>query len=490
MENLRRRYSDKIFDAIPGYVSVQNRELHLTAANDAFKKDFGEIDGRYCYQVYKQRPEKCENCPVERTFYDGQKHKSEEIVQTIDGREIHVLVNTTPIRNDSGEVTDVIEMSTDITELKNLQIQLTESRRRYRQLFEEVPCFISIQDRDLRIIEANRLHREAFGTSYGGRCYEVYKHRTEECYPCVVKKTFEDGETHIHEEMVASRDGKEINVLVFTMPIKNQNGVIDSVIEMSTDITQIRKLQSKLESIGLLISSISHGLKGLLSSLDGGFYLVNTGLEKDNPERVKKGWEIAQRNVERIRSMVLDILYYAKDREPDWGAVSMREMIDEIHGVVHTKTENLNIKLSMECDREEVAIEADRRAIRSMLINLVENSIDACRVDSGKDSHKVNISVKDRPELVDIEIADNGIGMDRETRDRAFSLFFSSKGTEGTGLGLFIANKIAQEHDGTITVESEINKGTCFRVSLPKKRLEKKSGESDNSVVKEEDVEE
>ena len=66
----------------------------------------------------------------------------------------------------------------------------------------------------------------------------------------------------------------------------------------------------------------------------------------------------------------------------------------------------------------------------------------------------------------------------------------AAKGTEGTGLGLFIANKIAQEHDGTITVESEINKGTCFRVSLPKKRLEKKSGESDNSVVKEEDVEE
>ena len=490
MENLRRRYSDRIFDAIPGYVSVQNSEFRLTAANDSFKKDFGDIDGRYCYQVYKQRPEKCENCPVERTFHDGQKHTSEEIVRTTDGKEIHVLVNTTPIRNDDGEVTDVIEMSTDITELKNLQLQLSDSRQRYRQLFEEVPCFISIQDKDLRIIEANRLHREAFGTSYGSKCFEVYKHRTEECYPCVVKSTFDDGQTHVHEEVVTSVSGKKINVLVSTMPIKNQQGAIEAVIEMSTDITQIRQLQTKLESIGILISSISHGLKGLLSSLDGGFYLVNSGLEKNNESRVKQGWEIAQRNVERIRSMVLDILYYAKDREPDWEPISAAELTAEIHGIILSKAEKLNVQLEKVVENEDISFEADRKAVRSMLINLVENSVDACRVDNGKDNHKVTITVKDNPESVEFEICDNGIGMDRETREKAFSLFFSSKGTEGTGLGLFIANKIAQEHGGGIAVDSEINKGTCFRVKLPKKRLEKTAETSDIGAGKDEEVDE
>ena len=81
------------------------------------------------------------------------------------------------------------------------------------------------------------------------------------------------------------------------------------------DITQIRELQSQLTSIGLLVGSISHGIKGLLTGLDGGIYLVNTGFEKDKPERVEKGWAMVQRNVDRIRGMVLDILYYAKDRE-------------------------------------------------------------------------------------------------------------------------------------------------------------------------------
>jgi signal transduction histidine kinase len=293
-----------------------------------------------------------------------------------------------------------------------------------------------------------------------------------------VKRTFEDGETHIHEEVVAAKDGKEINVLVFTMPIKNGEGKIESVIEMSTDITQIRRLQSKLESIGILISSISHGLKGLLSSLDGGFYLVNTGLEKNNQDRVKKGWEIAQRNVERIRSMVLDILYYAKDREPDWEPISVSNMINEVHSVMLPKAEKLNVKLELKDDRENQTFEADHKAVRSMLINLVENSLDACRVDNGKDSHEVIISVKNHADQVEFEIADNGIGMDRETREKAFSLFFSSKGTEGTGLGLFIANKIAQEHGGSIVLESEVNEGTRFHVKLPKKRIEKDSGRS------------
>jgi PAS domain S-box-containing protein len=470
MENLRRRYSDKIFDAIPGYISVQDREFRLTAANDAFRKDFGDIEGRFCYQVYKQRPEKCENCPVERTFRDGQKHQSEEIVRTMDGREVHVLVNTTPIRNDEGEVTDVIEMSTDITELKNLHRQLIESRHRYRQLFEEVPCFISIQDRDLRIVEANRLHREAFGTSYGSKCYEVYKHRTEECYPCLVKQTFEDGETHIHEEVVTSRADRKMNVLVFTMPIKNSDGQIANVIEMSTDITQIRDLQSELTSIGLLISSISHGLKGLLNGLDGGIYLVNTGIKNNNESRIKQGWEIAQRNVERIKSMVMDILYYAKDREPNWEKVSSVELAKEVSGIVESKAAEFGVKLNLELDPGAGEFEADRKAVRSLLVNLVENSLDACRVDGSKPVHAVSIGLKDAGENIQFTISDNGIGMDRETRNKAFTLFFSSKGSEGTGLGLFIANKIAQRHGGEIALESELGVGSSFTVKMPKNR--------------------
>lgn len=468
MEHSYRQY----FEAMPCYLTVQDRDLRIIDANRRFVNEFGNYEGRYCYQIYKQRPEKCEACPVERTFRDGRSYSSEEVVQTVNGREVSVIVYTTPIRNTAGEIVSVMEMSTDITEIKQLQKQLRDSQKRYRLLFEEVPCYISIQDRDLRVVEANRLFREAFGTSYGSKCYEVYKHRQEACDPCVVHQTFADGRIHVHEEVVTARDERHMNVLVTTAPVKNSDGAIEHVIEMSTDISQIRELQDKLASVGLLISSISHDIKGLLNGLDGGIYLVNSGLKKNDRKRIDNGWEIALRNVDRIRSMVLNILYYAKDRVPNWEEVSAQELVRELGEQYASKAREMGIQLRVERDAGDGIFEADPAAVRSMLINLLENAMDACRVDSRKTSHLVTFEFVDRPESIRFHVADNGIGMDRETRQKAFSLFFSSKGSGGTGLGCFIANKIAQAHGGRIRVESEVDQGTRFMVDMPKKRLE------------------
>ncbi|MBU0755624.1 MAG: PAS domain S-box protein, partial [Planctomycetes bacterium] len=183
----------KYFEALPCFLTVQDRDLKVIDANQRFVENFGDYKGRYCYQIYKHRPDKCEFCPVERSLRDGLPHYSEEKVHTLDGQEVWVVVNTTPIRNDDGEITSVVEMSTDVTEIKKLQQQLRESQERYKLLFEEVPCYISMQDKELNIVEANRMHRETFGTAYGHKCYTVYQHRDKECQPCVVRATFKDG---------------------------------------------------------------------------------------------------------------------------------------------------------------------------------------------------------------------------------------------------------------------------------------------------------
>ena len=457
----------QIFEAVPGYLTVQNRELLISAANERFIRDFGDFEGRYCYQVYKQRPERCEDCPVERTFRDGQRHTSREKVKCLNGDEVSVIVYTKPVLDDEGKIIAVIELSTDITEIIQLQQQLKESQERYRVLFEEVPCYISIQDENLRIIDANRKFREDFGPAYGNKCYEVYKHRTEECFPCVLRETLDDGKMYTHEEVVTSLNGDKKNVLVHTTPIKNANGEITSAMEMSADITQIRQLQSQLTSIGMLISSISHGLKGLLNGLDGGVYLVNSGLEKGNDERINKGWSIVLRNISRIRSMVMDILYYAKDREPQWERISINDIFVEVYNMVERKSSDHNVKLI--CEREEKVgyFKGDYKAIRTLLVNLLENSFDACRLDRKKEEHFVRFSVEELDDIVRFTIEDNGLGMDRESQEKAFSLFFSSKGAEGTGLGLYISNKIAQSHGGSIDIASKAGLGTKFTVTLP-----------------------
>jgi len=460
------------FESMPCYLTVQNRDLKVILANNKFVTDFWEYKDRYCYQVYKHRADKCEYCAVEKTFRDGVSLSSEELVQCLNGRKVSVIINTTAIRDDDGDIVAVMEMSTDVTDIKDLQREFKENQERYKMLFEEVPCFISIQDKDFNIINANRLHRETFGCYLGCKCYEVYKHRKEECYPCTVRRTFEDGTIHRHEEVVTTLDGRTINCMVHTAPIRDANGKISHVIEMSLDITELRELQDQLTSIGLLISSISHGIKGLLNGLNGGIYLVNKGIENDNKERLTQGWEIVLRNINRIKSMVMDILYYAKDREPFWEQVSALELANQACESVKDKAIELKIGFICELDDNAGDFDCDRKAVRALLINLIENSIDACRIDKSKENHTVKFQLFGNDENIIFKIIDNGIGMDRETREKAFSLFFSSKGGEGTGLGLFIANKITAAHGGKIEIQSELKKGSEFTVTIPKRSID------------------
>lgn len=471
-----RRY----FESLPGYVTVQDRAFRIIDANERFREHFGDHEGRYCYQVYKHRSEECESCPVARTFHDGEGHHSEEQVQTLDGRDISVIVYTTPVRDETGQITAVMEMSTDITEIKQLQKKLRESQERFHTMFEEVPCYISIQDRDLNIVEANRTFREDFGDCLGRKCYEVYKHRAKACMPCAAQQSFQDGKVHETEEVVTSQDGRQVNVLVHTAPIRDSRGNIKYVMEMSTNITQVRELQSQLASLGLLIGSISHGIKGLLTGMDGGIYLVNTAMAKNDRRRLEKGWEMVRRNVGRVKNMVLDILYYAKGRDPQWEPISAKAMLDEVCDLAQRKAQDHEVEIRRQDGQADLEFDGDPKAVRSMLVDLIENSLDACRIDKKKDAHHVAVSYRGDGEDVQFEIADNGIGMDREARDKAFTLFFSSKGLEGTGLGLFIANKVAEAHSGTIKLESEPDVGTRFLITLPKKRPQTTAGAADD----------
>ena len=458
---------DQYFEEMPCYLSVHDREFRIIEGNRRFRKDFGDRIGDYCYRVYKQRDEVCPDCPVEMTFRDGKSHPSEQTLTTKDGREVKVLVHTRAFKDENGEITSVMEMHADLTEVKRLERKLARRSAQLSRLFEEVPCMISVQGPDLVIRHANKRFREAFGKAVGEYCYQVYKHREEPCLVCPARQTFEDGATREHEEVVTSVAGRKMNVLCTTSPVYDEAGEPEAIIEMSTEITQMRELQSQLTSIGLLVSSISHGIKGLLTGLDGGIYLVNSGFDKDKPGRVKKGWDMVVRNVERIRSMVMDILYYAKDRELTLDEVDPAAMVTEISADLEKRASDIGVDMLFDVPDDVGTLQADTMAVRAMLLNILENSLDACRARKGPDPRWVRLQVRRHPPYMEFGISDNGVGMDRETREKVFSLFFSSKGVKGTGLGLFISNKIADKHGGSITVESEPDRGTDFLVRLP-----------------------
>lgn len=456
------------FEEMPALVTILDEDLHIIDSNRHFRERFGDAIGKYCWQVYKRENKPCSQCAVRETFMTGERKAAEETFTDLNGREIPVIVRTAPVPSE-GKLARVMKISANITDVKKLQKKLHKTQRRFQQLFNEVPCYVSVQNKDFRITDSNRKFKEDFGDEVGPYCYEAYKHRDEPCLNCPVAKTFDDGLSHRSEEVVTSTSGDQYNVLVQTAPIRNSKGEITNVVEMSTNITELRRLQDQLASLGLLVGSISHNIKGILAALDGGMYIVNSGFKKGKPERIEEGWDIVKRNVDQVRSMILGILYYAKDRELDLSSISALDLAEEALGKVQYKAEEIEIDLEKDFDPEVGMLEADPNSLRSALINILENALDACRVDTKKDSHCVKFGLSSDAEHIIMTILDNGIGMDRETREKAFSLFFSSKGNEGTGLGLFISNKIIEQHDGTIELDSTLNMGSSFTIRLPKK---------------------
>lgn len=348
---------------------------------------------------------------------------------------------------------------------------LHNAQNLYQQLFDEVPCYISVQDRQFRLTATNRMFKKDFGDEIGSHCYEIYKHRTSQCPDCPVAATFEDGENHQTEEIVTSKSGKQYNTLTWTAPVKDSRGNITQVIEMSTNITQIRQLQDHLTSLGLMLGSMSHGVKGMLTAMDGGIYQLGTGIANKDDKRISKAFDKVKHMTDKIRDMVLDILYYAKSRALKYKSVDVNQFAESIKDTVEPIAGKNNIELNINISPSLGEMEIDSNWVKASLVNFLENAVDACTYDRSKSEHHVDFKVcEKRPDRICFEIRDNGMGMDQETKEKMFTLFFTSKGSQGTGLGLFIANRVVTQHSGSITVESKLREGSWFQICLPRKR--------------------
>ena len=456
------------FNELPCLVSIHNRDLEVVATNQLYKERLGDKIGCNSWDAYKEGAGRSAKCPVAKTFHTGKGQRSKETIQDVNGKEVPVIVHTAPIRSGESDVELVLEISADITEMNRLQEELRTTQQRYQQLFDEVPCYISVQDGKLRLVATNRQFKEDFGDEIGSYCYSVYKHRNEPCPDCPVVKTFESGKSQQSETVVTSKTGEQYNVLTWTAPIRKADGEVTQVMEMSTNITQIRRLQDHLSSLGLLIGSISHGIKGIMTGLDGGMYWLDTGMEKGNQERIEKGWDVIKLMVGRLKNLVLNLLYYAKERDLSWERTDALSLANDVASTVEPKIKGYSIEFIHDFDRSIGKFEVDTSVVSSALINILENAMDACIEDKSKKSHKIIFSVTQDKDHIVFDIHDNGMGMDRETRENIFTLFFSSKGSKGTGLGLFVSNKIIQQHGGSIRVDSTPSQGSHFNIRLPK----------------------
>jgi signal transduction histidine kinase len=218
-----------------------------------------------------------------------------------------------------------------------------------------------------------------------------------------------------------------------------------------------------------MIGSISHSIKGVMTGLDAGVYLLKRGFAKHDDTQIQSGLEIVRSIAERIRKMVMDILFCAKERELHYEWLDIRAFAEELVQTVTPYFNSKNIELVSEFENELGVFEVDGGMLRSAVINVLENAADACAVEGGDKKRRVLFHFESNAEAVGILVEDNGIGMTPEQLKNLFTLFFSTKGSKGTGLGLFITDKIIRQHGGTISVDSAVGRGTRFGILLPRK---------------------
>jgi PAS domain S-box-containing protein len=585
----------RLFDDIPSGVVVLDRELHVVDHNQAFERLFGACHGEPCYRVTKGRDVPCRGCPVEATFADGRPRVVEQEGRDRHGRDVHYLVQVTPVRRDGDGPEWVAAMTTDLTATRRLQHE-------YQTLFEKVPCFVAVINRDHRVVKANEAFRRTFGRPTGERCHRLYVRRDTPCPDCPVDRTFADGRGHRQRRIGVAADGSTTPYMVFTAPLLEDEGRITHVVEMALDLTEHQRLEERLRradalrealveathdgilvvdedrnvvvvnpaaedllgrsrdeltrrplpegvvpaeleavldgraerqrvgatelptkngeptcpvgaaavrlrgddgpigtaivlhdlrdlkrledekleaerlaAVGQTVAGLAHGIKNIITGLEGGMYVASSGMKRGDEERIRTGWDMLVRNMGRISELTRNLLAFSRGESVECSWTSAAEVARDVVDLYRDKAAEHGIELALEVDREPEPAWMDPDGLHSCLANLVSNAVDACMV-SEEPTGRVTVHLTEADDAVVFEIEDTGCGMDAEVTRRAFSSFFTTKGKGGTGLGLLLTRKIVQQHGGSIDFSSVEGEGTTFRVVFQRDRLPRSGG--------------
>lgn len=460
----------ELFEHMPSSIAIIDREYHIVDANKSFSKEFGQWKGKYCYEVYRGRQSPCLSCKADLTFADGMGRVSEERRMKPDGKYSYHVAHFEPITNSAGDTTHVIEMSYDVTERWLLQTE-------HDIIFDRVPCYVAVIDREMRIVRNNELFRKTFGESTGGKCYNAYMNRNEPCDDCPALQTFGDNQTHMASKIGIDKAGRTVHYQVTTAPLSREGGKPSHVIEMALDVTEMKQLEQemlaaeRLAAVGETVAGLAHGIKNVLMGLEGGMYVYNTGMLDDDKELSRQGWEMLQDSIERITKYVQDFLRFAKGQPLNVERTDPVQVAKEVFNLYKDMAYLDMIKLTSELQEGIELANLDHEGIHTCLANLISNAIDACQMSDNPDC-EVRLRVLERDGTIIYEVIDEGCGMDHEVEKKVFTTFFSTKGTtQGTGLGLLVTRRITLQHGGKVTVESTEGKGSVFRLEFPRSRL-------------------
>ena len=222
----------------------------------------------------------------------------------------------------------------------------------------------------------------------------------------------------------------------------------------------------RLAAVGQTIATLSHHIKNILQGIRGGSYLIDMGLSEHDEAIVRKGWDIVEKNQKKISALVMDMLTFSKEREPELEPANLNDVVGDVVELMNVSAEELGVVLDWKPAASMPTLTFDPEGLHRAVLNVVTNALDACdEVEAGRVA--VLTEYDEENGLAYVVVADNGSGIPTEDIDQIFTIFVSRKGGRGTGLGLPVSAKILKEHGGRIVVDSSPGEGSRFTLELP-----------------------
>ena len=463
-----------LFENVPCYVAVIDKRFKIVKANRAFQKTFGKDLGMHCFESYKKRKQVCDECPAKQVFRNGKTHHSLQEGHDKKGNKIHYMVTAAPYLKEKKQVNYVMEMALDVTKIFLLEKRLKEMEFQ-EEIIQNAMSGIIASDKDGQI------------KIYNPAAQKILKHppqkvigkkRGDELYPPDFLKTIRggDGTIVLKESKIEDHKGNKIPIVLSGRRIENAAKNID-ILMFFQDISKIKQLEKemldaeRLAAVGQTVAGLSHGIKNILMGLEGGMYVVNSGIKRSDNSLVKQGWEMLQSNIEKVSSFVREFLSFAKGTTPKVELTDPYSIANEVANLYKDAATQSGITLLTKLQKDIPKAPMDAQGIHTCIANLVSNAIDACLVSDTK-SPTVEFFLFEKKGSICYEVKDNGCGMDYEVKKKIFTNFFTTKGSgQGTGLGLLTTRKIVQEHGGKLSFRSTLGKGSAFRIEFPRSRL-------------------
>ena len=226
----------------------------------------------------------------------------------------------------------------------------------------------------------------------------------------------------------------------------------------------------KLAAVGQLAAGVAHEINNPLTGvLTYSSFLLKRAA--DTPE-FKEDLEVIVRETQRCRGIVKGLLDFARPSPPEKHPSDINEIVERAIRIVQTQLAAHRVEVHKNLRADLPMVHADANQIQQIIVNLLLNANDAIGEGGGTVALATGLKTNgDAPQTrtreIEIRVSDTGCGIPAANLERIFEPFFSTKGRKGTGLGLAVAWGIVEKHNGRIEVESEVGKGTTFRVLLP-----------------------